>query len=167
MAMSLNGMIASKNGDENFLSETNWESFAELAKQRGCFIIGRKTYEAVQKWPDYNFDDIDAKLKMVVSTNTDLKLDPPFIAVSSPQEAVEKAASMNFEEVLLTGGSTINSVFLGENLIDEVILDIEPAIIGSGVPLFAEKDFEKRLSFIDSVKIADDILQVRYKVNKS
>lgn len=167
MAMSLNGMIASKSGDENFLSETNWKSFSELAKQHGCFIIGRKTYEAVQKWPDYNFNNIEAKLKIVVSADKSLKLDPSFLIANSPQEAIEKASSMNFECVLLTGGSTINSAFLAENLIDEVILNIEPAIIGSGVPLFAENEFEKRLSFVESERIANDILQVRYKVNKN
>ncbi|MDO8509616.1 MAG: hypothetical protein Q7S24_00555 [bacterium] len=63
MATSLNGMISSKSGKEDFLSHTNWESFGEFAKKHGCFIIGRKTYEAVQKWPDYNFNDIEAKLK--------------------------------------------------------------------------------------------------------
>ena len=46
------------------------------------------------------------------------------------------------------------------------MLNIEPAIIGSGIPLFAESEFEKRLSLIDATKIADDILQVRYQVIK-
>ena len=167
MATSLNGKIAGKNGNEDFLSHANWVSFDELVKEYGCFIIGRKTYEAVQKWPDYNFNDIEAKLKIVVSNDKDLKLDPPFLVANSPKDAIEKAVAMNFEIAILTGGSTINSAFITENLIDEIILNIEPAIIGSGVPLFAESAFEKRLSFIESVRIADDILQVKYKVNKN
>lgn len=167
MAMSLNGMVAGKDGSEDFLSHANWVSFGELAKKHGCFIIGRKTYEAVQKWPDYNFNDIEAKLKIVVSTGKDLKLAPPFLVANSPKDAIEKAVAMNFESAILTGGSTINSAFITENIIDEVMLNIEPAIIGSGIPLFAEGAFEKRLSFIESVRIADDILQVKYKVNKN
>ncbi|MDO8240685.1 MAG: dihydrofolate reductase family protein [Candidatus Moranbacteria bacterium] len=167
MATSLNGMIASKSGKEDFLSHTNWMSFGEFAKKHGCFIIGRKTFESVQKWPDYNFNDIDAKLKIVISSNKDLELEPPYLLANSPKDAMGKAAAMNFESAILTGGSTINSAFLNENLIDEVMINIEPAIIGSGIPLFAECDFEKRLSFIDSVRIASDILQVRYKVNKN
>ena len=70
MATSLNGMIADKSGSEDFLSDTNWQTFSDFAKKHGCFIIGRKTYEAVQKWPDYNFNDIDARLKIVVSIET-------------------------------------------------------------------------------------------------
>lgn len=153
MAMSLNGMIAGKNGNENFLSHTNWESFGELAKKHGCFIIGRKTYEAVQKWPDYNFNDIDAQLKIVVSNNKDLKLNPPFLLADSPKDTIRKATDLKFPSVILTGGSTINMAFLTENLIDEIILNIEPAIVGSGIPLFAESVLEKRLSFISSEKI--------------
>jgi dihydrofolate reductase len=167
MATALNGMIAGKDGNEDFLSHTNWKSFGELAKKYGCFIIGRKTYEAVQKWPDYNFSDIEAKLKIVVSNDNQLKLEPPFLQANSPKDAIEKAVAMNFENAILTGGSTINSAFITENLIDEVMLNIEPALIGSGIPLFAESAFEKRLSFIEAVRIADDILQVRYKVNKN
>lgn len=49
MAMSLNGIIARKNGDEDFLSSNNWNSFSELVKTFKNFIIGRKTFEAVKK----------------------------------------------------------------------------------------------------------------------
>ena len=166
MAMSLNGMIAGTDGNEDFLSHANWESLEEAAKKHGCLIIGRKTYEAVQKWPDYTFADLNAKSIIVVSSDSDLKLDPPFLLANSPQDAIEKAVALNFDSALLTGGSRINSAFLTENLLDEVLLNIEPAIIGSGIPLFAESEFEKRLSLIDATKIADDILQVRYQVIK-
>ena len=50
MATSINGMIARENGDEDFLSHDNWISFKKLAEEIGFFIIGRKTYEVVQKW---------------------------------------------------------------------------------------------------------------------
>lgn len=167
MAMSLNGIIANKHGDENFLSDANWKSFSELAKEHGCFIVGRKTYEAVSKWPDFNFDGIDAKLKIVISGDENLKLEPPFVIAASPKDAIEKARAMNFESAILAGGSTLNRAFLTENLIDEIIINIEPAIIGSGIHLFAEGEFEKRLFLIESSKITDDIFQVKYKVNKN
>lgn len=167
MAMSLNGIIASKSGSEDFLSDVNWEFFGELAKKHGCFIVGRKTYEAVQKWSDYNFNDIDAKLKIVISSDKDLKLSPLFLLANSPKDAIEKAEVLNFKTAILAGGSTINSAFMSENLVDEVIVNIEPVILGSGIPIFGEGEFEKRLSLIEIVKITNDILQVRYKVNKN
>ena len=166
MAMSLNGMIAGKDGNEDFLSETNWKSFGELAKQYGCFITGRKSYELVQKWPDYNYSTIDAKLKIIVSKNENLELEAPFVRANSPKDAIQKAIAENISSAILVGGSSNNSSFLAENLVDEVILNIEPAIIGKGISVFAEGEFERRLSFIEATRIADDILQVKYKVIK-
>lgn len=167
MAMSLNGIIADKSGSEDFLSDANWEFFKELAKKYNCFIVGRKTYEAVQKWPDYNFNDIDAKLKIVISSDKSLELKPPFLLADSPKDAIKKAIALNLESAILTGGGTINSAFLAENLIDEVIVNIEPVILGGGIPIFREGELEKRLSLIETVKIAGDILQLRYKVKKN
>lgn len=166
MAMSLNGMIASKDGNEDFLSETNWKSFGELAKQHGCFIAGRRSYELVQKWPDYNYSSIDAKLKIIVSKNNDLKLQVPFIRANSPMNAIEIAETQNISSAILVGGSINNSAFITDNLIDEVIINIEPVIIGEGVPIFSEGEFSRSLSFIGSTKIDNDILQVKYKVIK-
>jgi dihydrofolate reductase len=166
MAMSLNGIIARQDGNEDFLSDANWKSFVELAERHGCFITGRKSYEIVQAWPDYNFGSIKAKLKIVVSGNKDLKLSESFTRADSPKDAIGKAIAQNIPSAILVGGSMNNSSFLSENLVDEVILNIEPAIIGAGIPVFAEGEFDKRLSFIETKKLADDILQVRYKVNK-
>lgn len=165
MAMSLNGMIAGKGGNEEFLSDVNWETFSALVKDHGCFIAGRKSYETVQKWPDYNYDGIEADLKIIVSNDKDLKLEKPYVQASSPKEAIERAKAGNFESVILCGGSSLNMSFLRENLIDEVILNIEPVFVGSGVPIFAEAEFEKRLSLVDVTELAAGIIQIRYSVN--
>lgn len=166
MSMSLNGIIADKSGSEDFLSDANWKSFGILAKKHGCFIVGRKTYEAVQEWPDFNFNSIDAKLKIVISGSKGLKLNLPFLPASSPKDAIKKAIALNFKSAVLAGGSTVASAFMAENLIDEVNINIEPIILGSGIPIFRESEFEKRLLFMETVKISKNILQVRYRVKK-
>lgn len=166
-ADSLNWMIATKNNGEDFLSDANRESFVELVEKSGCFIVGRKTYKIAQELSKYNFDDINVGLKIVVSSDKSLKLNLPFFLVNSPKEAIKKAIFMNFQSIVIAGWSLNNSAFMRENLVDELIVNIEPAIIGRGIPIFAESEFEKRLSLIEAIKIADDILQVRYKVNKN
>ena len=65
----------------------------------------------------------------------------------------------------MTGGSTINTAFIKENLLDEIILNVEPALIGKGVPLFAQDDFSKKLNFVSS-KEDNGILTLHYKVLK-
>ena len=165
-AMSLDGLLADKSGNEDFLLDENWNIFGELVAECGCLVVGRRAYEAVRQWPDYNFDDIQAGLKIVVSGDQDIKLDPPFLAASSPEDAINKAMAGNFKSMVVAGGGTINAAFMSENLIDEVVVNINPVLIGSGTPLFFGKDFERRLSLVEVVKKVDDIVQIKYQVNK-
>lgn len=73
---------------------------------------------------------------------------------------------MNFESAIFTGGSTMNSAFITENLIDQVIVNIEPAIIGSDIPLFVEGTYKQEPCIIGPIRACDDILQVRHKITQ-
>ncbi|MEK6860776.1 MAG: dihydrofolate reductase, partial [Nanoarchaeota archaeon] len=123
MAMSLNGNIATENGEEDFLSHEHWKTFEKFTKEIKCIIIGRKTYEAVKKWKDYNFDTLNNVHKIVVS-NKNLKLGKEYSLAKSPKEAIEVMSKKGFSEVILIGGSLLNSSFIQENLIDEIIINI-------------------------------------------
>ena len=167
MAMSLNGIIARKNGDEDFLSHDNWNSLSELVKSFQNFIIGRKTFEAVKKWDEgYNFDDFKDAKKIIVSRNQNYKLDEGYILASNPKEALEILKDNGFNKILITGGSGLNSSFAKENLIDEVILNVESVIIGEGIPLFSSNDFDLNLKLVDVKKLSNDIVRLHYKVTK-
>lgn len=168
IAMSLNGMISRKNGEEDFLADINWQSFKQVAKDHGCFVIGRKTYETVKDWnePDYSFEGIDARLKLVVSKNTDLKLEAPFMQADSPRDAIAKAEEQGFGSLLVVGGSTLNGAFLKENLVDEMILNIEPVIISQGIPLITADSLDVRLELLEVKQLTDGVQQFRYAVKK-
>ncbi len=165
MAMSLNGYIARENGSEDFLSHENWEKFCSFAKEYGNFIVGRKAYEAVKSWGEgYGFDDLKGITKIIISQNQNYKLDIGYILASSPEDALLKLK--DFDTVLITGGSTINSAFAKLNLLDKVILNVEPIIIGKGIPLFALDNFDLNLELTSSEKSASGILTLTYKVRK-
>lgn len=67
MAVSANGIIASKTGSEDFLPLANWLQFVKEAKKSGCFLYGRKTYEEVIKWGGDWLDDLREVKKIVIS----------------------------------------------------------------------------------------------------
>lgn len=164
MAMSLNGYIAKENGSEDFISHANWEKFCSLAQEHGNFIVGRKTYEIVKSWnEDFGFDDLKGIKKVIISRDLNYKLDEGYILATSPKEALAKL--QGFESVLVTGGSTINTAFIQENLLDEIILNVEPTLVGKGIPLFAQNDFSKNLQFI-SAKESNGIVTLHYRVIK-
>ena len=164
MAQTVNGVIARENYGEDFLSHQNWEVFVQLAENIGCFIVGRKTYEEVSKWEGYNFDSVKAK-KIIVSRDKKSKLAAGYIAADSPKTALDKASELGFSKVLLTGGGTLNSSFMKAGLVDEVIINIEPYVLGKGVRIFSEESFENKLHLVDMKKL-NGIIQLHYKVEK-
>lgn len=167
MAMSVNGYIARENGDEDFLSHANWEAFCNVARECGCFIIGRKTFEAVQQWKEgYNFDSLKGIVKVIVSRNENFQATLDYIIADSPEAAISKLKDKGLKQVLVTGGAKINSAFMKSKLIDEIILNIEPFVLGRGLALFAKDEFESKLELLDVKKIKEGIIQLSYKVIK-
>lgn len=165
MAVSANGIIASKTGSEDFLSHTNWLQFVKLANRIGCFVWGRKTYEAVLNWGGNYLNDLVNVKKMIIS-GSHIDLQDGFKLAHSPEEALNILESDGFKEAIITGGATVNSEFAKRGLIDEVIFDLNPTILGEGVPVFQPGGFGLNLELIDIEKIADDIVELRYKVKK-
>jgi len=165
MAISANGIIATKTGSEDFLSHDNWLRFVKLAKKVGCFIWGRKTYEAVIKWEGDYLKELEGVKKLIISRSR-LKLINGFESANSPEEALSKLAESGFKEVIITGGSTINSSFAKAGLIDEVIFDVNPSILGEGIPVFTPDNFELSMDLVGVEKIGNNLVEIHYKVKK-
>ena len=70
------------------------------------------------------------------------------------------------EEVILAGGTTINSLFLKENLVDELIITVEPLLFGKGLTLFKNLDLNIRLELIETKQLEDGVLNLKYKIIK-
>jgi dihydrofolate reductase len=165
MAVSANGIIATKDGGEDFLSDTTWKCFAKRANEIGCTIWGRKTYEAVLKYDQHYLDDIKNVRKVVVS-RSGLEMRVGYSLVKSPESALELLGSEGFNEILISGGSTLNAEFAKQNLIDEIILDVNPIVLGNGIPVFSGSDFEMRLNLKSAKIIEGGNLELVYEVLK-
>lgn len=167
MAMSVNGYIARENGDEDFISHANWKTFCNLAKECGCFVVGRKTYEAVQGWgEEYSFDNVEAREKVIITKNKDFKAGENYTIADSPVRAVNELKNKGLQNILVTGGATVNSAFVKQGLIDEIILNIEPFVLGKGIQLFSEEEFGYKLKLLGTKNIKDGIIQLCYQVIK-
>jgi dihydrofolate reductase len=167
MAMSANGFIAGENWNEGFLSHYNWIKLCQLVNEHGNLIWGRKTYEAVRTWgSDYFTEELRNARKVIISTH-DIPLDNGYVLAHSPREALSLLKNEGFDTAILTGGSTINASFAMENLIDEVLLNIEPVLIGSGTPLFARTYLKFPLQFQSLEKFETNGLSLHYKVQKN
>lgn len=162
-SMSVNGFIARDNDEEDFLSHENWFSFQKLAKKAGCFVVGRRAYEVVKKkyTSGYNFGTVKAKA-IVLSR----KKSAEYETAGSPRDAAEKAKSMGFRSLIVSGGSKTNASFMRSGLVSEIILNVEPFVLGRGFSVFDELEIEKKMSLKKISKLRGGIIQLRYAVRK-
>ena len=164
MAMSLDGMIADENGAEDFLPHDNWIAFVKLAKKIGNFVYGRKTYEAVLGWPPNYTEDLNDVVKIVISEDKSLDVQKGFIRVDNPKQAISYLEKNEFGEVLVAGGNTVYSSFLKEGLADEIIVDVNPVLLGCGIPVFGKDIPNLKMELLDTNSIDEGIIELHYKL---
>lgn len=165
MAMSVNGIIAHDNEGQDFLSSENWDTLRKLAKKYKTIVVGRKTYEIVRGWgPEYNFDEFKGVKKFILTTNKGYKADPGYILAESTEAVLAIAEHNRYKDVLVIGGCRTCCSFLRIDFVDEIIINIEPVIVGRGIPLVYPENFDKRLKLIAISKLKNGIVSLRYKV---
>ena len=162
--MSLNGIIARENNEEDFISHDSWLEWLKWVRKSGCVIWGRKTHEVVKGWDKQYLEDLKGVKVVVVSADKNYKVGEGFELASSPEEALGKLEKDGFEAAVLTGGATLNSSFAKAGLVDEIVLNVEPVIVGKGIPLFSPDVFDLKLKLLESKKLNGDIVQLRYEV---
>lgn len=141
IATSLDGYIATKNGDVSWLddfpnpTESDYGYF-EFINGIDAVVMGRKSYEAVvdiEPWP--------YEKKVFVLTTSLIEVPPilvdkvEFIS-GDIKTVVKKLNDRGYKNLFVDGGKTIQS-FLKKDLIDELTISTLPILLGEGIPLFA------------------------------
>ncbi len=162
MAISANGMIAKSDDDTSWISQEEWDSYSLAVRTAGCLIVGRRTYHILTKQEE--FSELKDVRLIVVSKENFSTLSPNHLVAHSPKEALEFLK--DFKEVIVAGGGILNASFMSENLVDEIYIDIEPIILGNGIRLFSENNFESKLKLLGIKKLSEDEVQLHYKVLK-
>ena len=164
MTTTINGIIAKHDDSADFITPAESASYVAAVKNAGALIIGRRTYEILSAQPEFQ-EFLKAGVKIVAVSHGDVTLkDPSHVVAHSPQEALDLMT--DFDEVVVAGGGKLDAAFLDGNLIDEIYLDVEPAIVGEGIPLFSGSTADRKLKFLGSKKFGDDEIQLHYAVVK-
>lgn len=159
MAITANGFIAKQNGDTPWSNE-EWASFSEKVGKIKNLIIGKKTFEIMAA--ENEFQKIGNPFAVIVSNEKDNNSN--FAFADSPEQALVLLKEKGFKQALVAGGGLLNSSFLQKGLIDEIYLDVEPFIFGSGIKLFAENDYEAKLELLSTKQLSKNTIQLHYKV---
>ncbi len=165
MGISANGYIAKADGNSEWTSDKNLEGFYEQSKKAGNIIMGKNTYLVASQYGYFPFPD---SLNVIVSNEKIENKwgDSVVVTNESPKEILSMLEQKGFTTAFLAGGGKLNTSFAKQGLIDEIYLDIEPVILGQGIKIFADSDFEFWLELIDFKKLNTNTIQLHYKVLK-
>lgn len=167
MACSINGLIATEDGNEDFLSERGWKIMLEFLEEYDVLIWGRKTWENIISWGEEYLKDLkDLNIIILSSKNIETKKIPNVIYCNSIDEVLKICEKMKYEKLFISGGATINNAFMEKGIVDEIILNYNPFVLNKGIPLFKGNYFENKLKLEKIIKEKDDIVQVHYSIVK-
>lgn len=150
IAMSLDGYIADTHGSVSFLGgdgsdEQNFGSYPEFIETIDTVILGYSTYHQIAT--ELSPDEWAYKGKTsYVLTHRDITNTEEIIFTDTPiQELAETLKQTNGKDIWVCGGADIAMQFHKLGLIDEYTLSIIPTILGDGISLFNQTDFEQKL----------------------
>jgi len=156
--ISLDGVIQAS-ADENNFPYSDWsapyrspagrEMLLARYGEKFDLLLGRRTYDGFSSfWPKAPSspmaDRLNAAKKYVVTHRPEsLEWGPsegvgPDVVGSNLVESVRRIKSQDGTDLLLMGSPTLTSTVLEHGLADEVVLLVDPVLLGTGKRLFAE-----------------------------
>jgi dihydrofolate reductase len=170
LANSLDNYIARRDGGSDWLSWSNEvaEISAKFMKTVDAILIGRRTYEVMLKFGQTSYPGgrnyvfsrsqrRSATLKKQIDQSVEL-------ISEEAAKFVGKLKRKNGKGIAVFGGGELAKTLLEADLIDEIVLNIHPVLLGSGIPLFHEMKRQIDLKLIDSRTLKNGCLVVSYRV---
>ncbi len=170
IATSLDGFIARKNGDLDWLPGSDGVAggedygFNEFFASIDTLVMGRKTYEVALTFKEWPY-----RGKKVIVLSSGFPKEPKRLnegvkgTSSSPTELIQRLASSGSVHVYVDGGKTIQG-FLQAGLIQDMTITRIPVIIGEGVPLFGPLAHDIRLQHVSTRVYENGFVQSKYAV---
>jgi dihydrofolate reductase len=167
---SLDGFIARKDGDINWLTQfANDEAihaYEEFMSRTDAIVIGRGTYEKVLTFPSWPYEKKVFVLSRSIKEAPDIVREKVTFLSMEPKELLNHLSKKGFSNIYLDGGKVIQD-FLKEDLIDELIISKIPMLIGKGIPLFGYLDSDLYFVHLRTVVNSNGLVRSYYERKRS
>ena len=133
----------------------------------GVTVVGRHVFDLTDGWggmPPAGIDHV-----VVVSHRPapeGWSPDAPFHFVDGIEAAMAKAQELAGERTVEVAAGDVGGQVLAAGLVDEVRMDVTPAVLGSGKRFFGSVDAQHLLEDPDAVVQATRVLHLRYRVRR-
>lgn len=163
VANSLDNFIARPDGAVDWLvwDEEVANISQEFFKTVDTVVMGRKTYEVAARSGGGAYPGV----KNYVCSKT-LKKAPKKIEIVS-EDAVDFIRKLKQEKgkgICIVGGGELARSLFEARLIDQIGLNIQPVMIGSGIPLFYEMNLQQDLELLECKVLKNGGVFVFYRV---
>lgn len=185
VACSIDGFIAHQDGshdgfaqDEEYIADlvktfpetfpAHWREVMDIQADNQWFdivLMGRKTYEVglnaglTNPYPHLKQYLFSQTMKASPDKDIELISENAITLVKSLKEGTGK-------DIWLCGGANLATTLFAENLIDKLILKVNPFLMGLGIPLFSEVIKQTALELNDNKLYDNGVLRSHYRVKK-
>lgn len=163
MVMTLDGIIA-KNSEQpnaNWITKADAKLFREKTRAAGVVVMGNNTHKTLGR-------HLLARLNIVMTRSPELQTSIPDqleFTSDEPKKILADLSKRRFREVIICGGAEINSLFLLDDLIDELWVTIEPKLFGRGLGLFTDMNLDQNLELItEPERLGKNSILVKYRI---
>ena len=175
VANSLDNFIARLDGGVEWLATDGTDyGMGEFFRSVDCVLLGRKTYDFAAGHDQRGRKSKRPKkkrsaswgMKSYVFSRT-LKAEPEddFTIISENAGAfVRKIKKESGKDIWLMGGGELAGSLLTAGVVDEIVLNIHPVLLGEGIPLFAGLTIQRDLELIETKAHQNGCVQVAYRV---
>jgi dihydrofolate reductase len=163
---SVDGFIARRNGDFDFLPEGGGEphGYDEFMSSVDVLVIGRHTFEKVltfEKWP-YADKRVVVLSSRVIDTSSVRGATIEHMS-GSPAAITDRLAASGATHAYVDGGITVQR-FLRARLIQRLIVTRVPVLIGEGIALFGLLPHDLQLRHVDTKAYPSGLVKSEYEV---
>lgn len=174
LANSLDNFIARKDGRADWLHWTDEvaEISAKFMKTVDALVMGRKTYEVMvasgeSSYPgatNYVFTRSARRASALRKQIAGKAAGNVEIVSEDAAAFVGKLKTKKGKGIAVFGGGELARSLFKDDLIDEVVLNVQPVILGSGVLLFHEMKRQIDLEHLDVKRLKDGCVVLSYRV---
>jgi len=165
LSVSIDGLIADQQGIPAF-PDGAWEDWCALVNDTGNVIAGRTSFEQLQGDPmnDQTASALHPQHKIVLSTRDIDAGDSGWQHARSPAQALSMLEEAGVNEAIVGGGRAVAHAFMQAQLIDQIVIDLQPVAFGSGTPVFGDTIEMASLKLLNTTPLNEDALRLRYQV---
>ena len=164
--ITLDGYIARLDGSVDFLFMPKDYSMAEFFATIDTAIMGRKTFDVVQKMGGGGFGGSTKHYIFSRSQPPGERHSVVFVN-ETPVSFIAGLRKRPGKNIWHMGGGELARSFLEHDLIDELYLGVVPILLGEGLPLFPSGFPQRNFSLIENKTFSQGLIALKYVRNQT